>query len=175
MTCANFRDRAEATRSLVYNKNEIKKKLIEWWQMLLFPRGGFVHSPCTYCSERWPCGETKNYQHQWHCDFEKGLLVDRWQVCWPHPRGLLRGKIIVYLTVHWGKREPQTSHSNRNPTSWTDSRWKDNTRSGIWHFFIPLSRLQSSKRLSGTTVACKHTTVRIRQVKIVEIPVHCVV
>ena len=32
--------------------------------------------------------------------FEKGLLVDRWQVCWPHPRGLLRRKIIVYLTVH---------------------------------------------------------------------------
>ena len=143
MTCANFRDRAEATRSLVYNKKEIKKKknLIEWWQILLFPLVGFsIHLALTALKDG-HVARPKTISINGIAIFEKGLLVDRWQVCWPHSRGLLRGKIFVYLTVHRGKREPQTSHSNRNPISRTDSRWKDNTRSGIWHFFIPLSRL----------------------------------
>ena len=150
MTCANFRDRAEATRSLVYNKKELKKKKRNWLsddKSFSFPMVGFfIHLALTALKDG-HVARPKAISINGIATFEKGLLVDRWQVCWPHPRGLLRGKIIVYLTVHWGKREPQTSHSNRNPTSRTDSRWKDNTRSRIWHFFYPfdssLSRVAS--------------------------------
>ena len=128
--------------------------MIEWWQILLFPRGGFLHLPCTYCSERWPRGETKTYQHQWHCDFWKralsrplaGVLATPARASPREKNRLLDGPVL------WGKREAQTSHSNRNPTSRTDSRWKDNTRSGIWHFFIPLTQVWAE--YSGFHLLC---------------------